>query len=152
MEFEIFQRHSNELQIRNPKAAARPAALASAKPPAQPGTARPRGGRRAEFRSSPQQPCPTLRRAPRSLPSNCMALQDLTPQLRTRLSRMERAVGWFVMLALAALVFGFAYYVYHTAERKGWFLTKAPYYTYAASGSGLKVGERVTLMGYDAGA
>ena len=28
-----------------------------------------------------------------------MALQDLTPQLRTRLSRMERAVGWFVSLS-----------------------------------------------------
>ena len=59
-----------------------------------------------------------------------MALQDLTPQLRTRLSRMERAVGWFVVLAIALLVFGFVYYVYHTAESKGWFLTKAPYYTF----------------------
>ena len=35
-----------------------------------------------------------------------MALQDLTPQLRTRLSRMERAVGWFVALAVLLLVFG----------------------------------------------
>ena len=38
-----------------------------------------------------------------------MALQDLTPQLRTRLSRMEKAVGWFVTLAMALLVFGFDY-------------------------------------------
>ena len=38
-----------------------------------------------------------------------MALQDLTPQLRTRLSRMERAVGWFVALAMALLAFGFVY-------------------------------------------
>jgi ABC-type transporter Mla subunit MlaD len=76
-----------------------------------------------------------------------MALQDLTPQLRTRLSRMERAVGWFVVLALALLVFGFAYYAYHTAQRKGWFLTKAPYYTYADSASGIKVGDPVMLMG-----
>ncbi len=80
-----------------------------------------------------------------------MALQDLTPQLRTRLSRMERAVGWFVMLAVALLVFGFAYYVYNTAERKGWFLTKAPYYTFVQSATGLKVGDPVTLMGFDAG-
>jgi hypothetical protein len=36
-----------------------------------------------------------------------MALQDLTPQLRTRLSRMERAVGWFVFVATALLLFGF---------------------------------------------
>ena len=80
-----------------------------------------------------------------------MALQDLTPQLRTRLSRMERAVGWFVALALALLVFGFAYYVYHTAARKGWFLTKAPYYTYTERASGLKVGDPVMLMGLAVG-
>ena len=76
-----------------------------------------------------------------------MALQDLTPQLRTRLSRMERAVGWFVVLAMASLVFGFAYYAYHTAQRKGWFLTKAPYYTFTDSASGIKVGDPVMLMG-----
>jgi len=45
----------------------------------------------------------------------------LTPQLRTRLSRVERAVGWFVFIATALLLFGFGYYIYHTAERKGWF-------------------------------
>ena len=80
-----------------------------------------------------------------------MALQDLTPQLRTRLSRMERAVGWFVILALALLVFGFVYYVYNTAERKGWFVLKAPYFTYTDEAAGLKVGDPVTLMGFEAG-
>jgi hypothetical protein len=80
-----------------------------------------------------------------------MALQDLTPQLRTRLSRMERAVGWFVVLAMASLVFGFAYYAYHTAQRKGWFLTKAPYYTFTDSASGIKVGDPVMLMGLAVG-
>ena len=80
-----------------------------------------------------------------------MALQDLTPQLRTRLSRMERAVGWFVMLALGLLAFGFVYYVYNTAERKGWFVTKAPYFAFVKSASGLKVGDPVMLMGFNAG-
>lgn len=80
-----------------------------------------------------------------------MALQDLTPQLRTRLSRMERAVGWFVILAMLLLGFGFVYYVYTTAERKGWFLTKAPYFTFVESATGLKVGDPVMLMGFDAG-
>src|SRR6266404_5430247 len=80
-----------------------------------------------------------------------MALQDLTPQLRTRLSRMERAVGWFVMLAIALLVFGFVYYVYTTAERKGWFKTKAPYFTFTLNATGLKVGDPVRLMGFDVG-
>src|SRR5512136_2956511 len=80
-----------------------------------------------------------------------MSLQDLTPQLRTRLSRMERAVGWFVLLATLLLVLGFVYYVYHTAERKGWFITKAPYYTFAERATGLKEGDPVKLMGFDVG-
>src|SRR5947209_13566910 len=80
-----------------------------------------------------------------------MALQDLTPQLRTRLSRMERAVGWFVLMAAAVLVFGFGYYVYTTAESKGWFKTKAPYFTFVDRATGLKVGDPVTLMGFDVG-
>src|SRR5262249_49626640 len=80
-----------------------------------------------------------------------MALQDLTPQLRTRLSRMERAVGWFVMLAIALLLFGFVYYVYTTAERKGWFKTKAPFFTFTLNANGLKVGDPVRLMGFDVG-
>lgn len=80
-----------------------------------------------------------------------MALQDLTPQLRTRLSRMERAVGWFVVLAIGLLAFGFGYYVYHTAERKGWFVTKATYFTFVQSATGLKPGDPVMLMGFAAG-
>ncbi len=80
-----------------------------------------------------------------------MALQDLTPQLRTRLSRMERAVGWFVLLAAGLLVFGFVYYVYNTAERKGWFKIKAPYFTFTDRATGLKEGDPVKLMGLDVG-
>jgi ABC-type transporter Mla subunit MlaD len=80
-----------------------------------------------------------------------MALQDLTPQLRTRLSRMERAVGIFVGLAALLLVSGFFYYLYHTATRKGWFLTKVTYFTYVDRADGLKVGDPVKLMGFEAG-
>jgi ABC-type transporter Mla subunit MlaD len=80
-----------------------------------------------------------------------MALQDLTPQLRTRLSRMERAVGWFVIVAVGLLAFGFVYYVYNTAKRKGWFLTKASYFTFTDRATGLKVGDPVMLMGFAAG-
>ncbi len=80
-----------------------------------------------------------------------MALQDLTPQLRTRLSRMERAVGWFVILATLLLAFGFGYYVYNVAERKGWFLKKITYQTCVSSGAGLKIGDPVKLMGFDVG-
>jgi ABC-type transporter Mla subunit MlaD len=64
---------------------------------------------------------------------------------------MERAVGWFVMLAVALLVFGFVYYVYTTAQRKGWFKTKAAFFTFTLNANGLKVGDPVRLMGFDVG-
>ncbi len=80
-----------------------------------------------------------------------MAVQDLTPQLRTRLSRLEKVVGWFVTAATLALLGGLAYYVHHLAARKGWFLAKAPYYTYLESASGIKVGDKVRMMGFDVG-
>jgi len=80
-----------------------------------------------------------------------MALQDLTPQLRTRLNRMERAVGWFVLVALVMMVAGFAYYLHNTAKRRGWFLQKIIYQTCVSSGTGLKVGDPVKLMGFDVG-
>ncbi|MGD0615020.1 MAG: MlaD family protein [Verrucomicrobiota bacterium] len=78
-------------------------------------------------------------------------MQDLTPELRTRLSRMERAVGWFVLLAAALLAFGFGYYLYQTARTKGWFKTKAAFFTFVETAEGLKVGDPVRLMGFDAG-
>lgn len=80
-----------------------------------------------------------------------MALQDLTPQLRTRLSRMERAVGWFVFLATALLLFGFGYYLYHTAQSKGWFVIKAKFVTYINSAAGLSVGDAVVMKGTPVG-
>jgi ABC-type transporter Mla subunit MlaD len=49
------------------------------------------------------------------------------------------------------LAFGFGYYVYNTAERKGWFVIKAPYFTFVDTAAGLKVGDPVMLMGFDAG-
>lgn len=80
-----------------------------------------------------------------------MALQDLTPQLRTRMSRVERIVGVFVVLATMLLLSGFAYYVYNAAKKKGWFKTKAPYFTFVESATGLQVGDPVTLMGFNVG-
>jgi len=80
-----------------------------------------------------------------------MALNDLTPQLRTRLGRLERVVGWFVSIATLLLLFGLGYYVYNIAERKGWFLPKVYYYTFVRTAAGLKLGEPVRLMGRDIG-
>ncbi len=64
---------------------------------------------------------------------------------------MERAVGWFVLLATALLVFGFVYYLVVMAGRKGWFIKKIQYQTFVQSGAGLKPGDPVKLMGFDVG-
>jgi len=80
-----------------------------------------------------------------------MAIQDLTPQLRTRLRRVEKIVGFFVLLAVLVLVVGFAYYLYNTAQRKGWLIPKCPYFTFVQSAEGLKVGDAVKLMGFEVG-
>lgn len=80
-----------------------------------------------------------------------MGLQDLTPQLRTRLQRVEKIVGLFVGLAALALVGGFAYYLYFTAARKGWFVPKAPYYTFLRSAAGISIGDPVELAGFSVG-
>jgi ABC-type transporter Mla subunit MlaD len=80
-----------------------------------------------------------------------MPTQDLTPQLRTRLSRLEKLVGWFVTIATLLLFIGLGFYVYNLAESKGWFIPKAPYYTYLESGIGIKRGDKVRLMGFEAG-
>ena len=80
-----------------------------------------------------------------------MPIQDLTPQLRTRLNRFERIVGIFIMAATLMMVIGLFLYLRETAKRKGWFVLKAPYYTYLRSGSGIQVGDKVKLMGFDAG-
>jgi ABC-type transporter Mla subunit MlaD len=80
-----------------------------------------------------------------------MPLQDLTPQLRTRLNRMERAVGWFVLLATALLLFGFGYYIYKTAESKGWFKNRAKYFIFTENAKGLIIGGPVEFRGSTAG-
>ncbi|MDB6023864.1 MAG: Mammalian cell entry related domain protein [Verrucomicrobiales bacterium] len=80
-----------------------------------------------------------------------MAQQDLTPQLRTRLSRVERAVGLFVTFATLVLLAGFVYYIYHRAKSKGWFLTKIVYQTGVNNAAGLAIGNPVKLMGFNVG-
>ena len=78
-------------------------------------------------------------------------MHDLTPQLRTRLSRVERGVGVFVLLAGLLLAGSFGYYAYHTARRKGWLDTTVTYCTTIDSGAGLAVGDPVKLWGFDVG-
>ncbi|MCW5558845.1 MAG: MCE family protein, partial [Verrucomicrobiae bacterium] len=80
-----------------------------------------------------------------------MALQDLTPQLRTRLGRVERLVGLFLILTVALMLSGLAYFVRFTAKEQGWFVKKFPYYTYVSEVTGIKIGTPVTMMGFKVG-
>src|SRR3984885_10056187 len=80
-----------------------------------------------------------------------MPLQDLTPQLRTRLRRVEKMVGWFVTLAVLVLLGGFVFYLYSMAQTRGWFVTKLNYATGVNDAAGFNVGDPVRLMGFDVG-
>ncbi len=80
-----------------------------------------------------------------------MPLQDLTPQLRTRLRRVEKMVGLFVGVATVLLLAGFVYYLYHTAARKGWFVVKVTYNSCLMSAAGLAEGDPVKMMGFTVG-
>src|SRR4051812_3503503 len=80
-----------------------------------------------------------------------MPVQDLTPQLRTRLSKVERAVGVFVIIATLLLLAGLAFYIYSTAQRKGWLKTKFPYHIYLKSGEGIREQDDVMMLGFRVG-
>ena len=66
--------------------------------------------------------------------------------------RAERFVGVFVVVALLLMLAGFGYYLYHTADRKGWLVPRCPYYTFVQSAEGLEVGDPVRMMGFEVGA
>ena len=76
---------------------------------------------------------------------------DLTPQLRTRLNRVERLVGLFVSVAMILGVSLLGYFLWHTAVERGWLKKKARYFTYIQSGTGLKPGTPVVLTGFTIG-
>lgn len=78
-------------------------------------------------------------------------MQDLTPQLRTRLTRLERIVGAFVLLAIGLLVVGFLVYLSYVRESRGWFGSRVRYFTLAMSADGLKEGDPVKLLGKPVG-
>src|SRR6185503_5658205 len=80
-----------------------------------------------------------------------MPLQDLTPQLRTRLSRLERWVGIFVSFATLLVLVGLFFYIRQMARDKGWYKRKLPYFTFVDNAAGLKVGDKVKMMGFPIG-
>lgn len=80
-----------------------------------------------------------------------MALNDLTPQLRTRMSRVEWYVGLFLGVTALLMIVVFVAFLRRTAEARGWFVVEVPYFTYLPDASGLKPGSPVMMMGFEVG-
>ena len=77
-----------------------------------------------------------------------MPLQDLTPELRTRLHRAERTVRLVVTLAAVILLAGFAYYIYaHRAGPAGLSPNSITPAIVLDSAAGLSAGDPITLIG-----
>jgi hypothetical protein len=80
-----------------------------------------------------------------------MALQDLTPQLRTRLRKVE----WFVVLflggTLVLMIVSLAWFIKKTGDARGWWVTEVPYYTFLPNASGIKIGSPVQMIGFKVG-
>lgn len=80
-----------------------------------------------------------------------MALQDLTPQLRTRLRKVEWVVVLFLAgTALLALA-GFGWFIKATGDARGWWETQVPYYTYLNDAGTIKKGTPVKMLGFTVG-
>lgn len=80
-----------------------------------------------------------------------MTEEQPTPAIPPQLNRTERWVGLFVALAILLLLGALAFYIFDSAKRKGWYVAKAPYFALIDSAQGIKVGDKVKLMGFDVG-
>ena len=80
-----------------------------------------------------------------------MALQDLTPQLRTRLRKVEWVVVLFLAGALMVGLVGLGFFIKTTGDQRGWWVKQVPYYTYLRDGSSVKVGTPVKMLGFTIG-
>ncbi len=80
-----------------------------------------------------------------------MALQDLTPQLRTRLRKVEWVVVLFLGGAVVVALVGLGFFIKTTGDKRGWWVKQVPYYTYLRDGSSVKVGTPVKMLGFTIG-
>lgn len=80
-----------------------------------------------------------------------MALQDLTPQLRTRLRRVEWVVVLFLVGAVIVGLIGLGFFIKTTGDKRGWWVRQVPYYTYLRDGNSVKVGTPVKMLGFTIG-
>jgi MlaD protein len=80
-----------------------------------------------------------------------MALQDVTPQLRTRLRKVEWMVVLFLIGAILLVIGAVGWWVKKTGDARGWFVLETPYYTFLESGAGVKAGTPIKMLGFTIG-
>jgi ABC-type transporter Mla subunit MlaD len=80
-----------------------------------------------------------------------MALQDLTPQLRTRLRKVEWLVFLFLVVTGLVMLAAVGWWIKQTGEARGWFVIEVPYFTYLEDAGAVKVGTPVKMMGFTIG-
>ncbi len=80
-----------------------------------------------------------------------MALQDLTPQLRTRLRKVEWMVVLFLGGTTLLMLASLGWFIFRTGEARGWWVDEVPYYTFVGDATGIKVGTPVHMMGFKVG-
>ena len=80
-----------------------------------------------------------------------MPLQDLTPELRLRPAAWNAAWAGSSCWRRCCCSLVLAITSYKTAEERGTTKIKAPFFIYVESGSGLNLGDKVKLMGFEVG-
>lgn len=78
-------------------------------------------------------------------------MQDLTPQIRTRLRRVEWLVLAFLIGTGLLFLSALGWWIKTTGDARGWFVIEVPYYTYLENAGAIREGTPVKMMGFTIG-
>ena len=78
-------------------------------------------------------------------------MHDLTPQIRTRLRRVEWLVLAFLVGSGLLFLLALGWWLKTTGDARGWFVTEVPYYTYLDNAGAIREGTPVKMMGFTIG-
>ncbi len=78
-------------------------------------------------------------------------MHDLTPQIRTRLRRVEWLVLAFLVGTGLLFLTALGWWLKTTGDSRGWFVIEVPYYTYLENAGAIREGTPVKMMGFTIG-
>ncbi len=78
-------------------------------------------------------------------------MHDLTPQIRTRLRRVEWLVLAFLTGSGLLFLSAVGWWIKTTGDERGWFVVEVPYYTYLENAGAIHEGTPVKMMGFTIG-